>query len=1110
MWLSDLSIRQPVFVAMIMAALTVLGLVSYTRMGVDLYPDVSFPVIAVTTTYPGGTPEEVESQVTEPLEDALRSISGMESMRSTSSESVSLLVLEFKVGYPLDRATADVRDRVAATVAALPRDAGQPAIQRFDPGAQPIFTVAVSPGDQPLSAVELRSLARDGIKPRLERIDGVAAVTVLGGLEREVKVDLNLDALKARNLTPQQVTAALRSQNLNVPGGRITDAAQDWLLRTTGEFEKAEDIGRVLVSTSRSGIPIYLRDVASVSEGAKEVTTIPRLNGRDAVVLTVTKQSGSNTVQVSRRVRDQLQVLQAEAGGLRFSPVRDEAIFIEDSLGEVVRALFLGAIAASLVVWLFFGDLRNTLVTVAGLPVIVIATFGAMALLGFTLNLLTMMALSLSIGILVDDAIVVRENIIRHMEAGSPPAVAASRGTAEIAFPVLAMSLTLVAVFIPVAFATGVIGMFFRQFGLTVAVAVLISLFEAFTLAPMLSARFFRSGAQPPSPAGLLAHDPLPSPSRERGEVRVGRRTIPTPWVNAAHPLIGASRFQRLFIRLTAAYGRLLAWGLHHRWIVASATAAVLVATAALVPFIGFTFTPSSDQGFFTVSLDLPPGTTLREADSTSRYIEDILLEQPEAPSVYAQVGSEAAPENISLFVRTPPHVKSGPLLDRTRTIFAGILGLQVNVGNFNSGGGSASEAVQGRPIQLGISGPLSLAEFDLLSEDVLARIKAIPGVIEADRSYKPGKPELRLEVDRERAGEFGLSPAAVGATVRGLWQGETATRFRQGGKEVDIRVRLRQEDRRNLAGLLALTLSAGGQAPSPAFSNGAQAPSPVGVAGGAIPIPLASVVKPKQVTGPTRIQRQDGERQVIIGSDYLRTRALGDVVKDVTAAVQEMQLPAGVRTRFLGQAKQAQEAFSSLLLALGLAVVFVYMVLASQFGSFVHPLTIMFALPLSFGGAFLALAAARKPLDVIAMIGMIMLMGLVTKNSILLIDLILRLRRDGSTREQAILRAGPARLRPILMTTAGMVLGMAPTAFALGAGSEFRSPMGVTVIGGLITSTLLTLVVVPIVYTFLDDLQHFRLRIRLRRQAAPPKSEAMPGPALKATAAVGLEAPAE
>ena len=1030
MWLSDTSIKQPVLITMVLVALLVFGGISYSRMAVDLFPDVAFPIVAVTTSYPGAGPEEVETQVTKPLEEVLGAISGLESMRSVSSESVSAVVLEFKLGYPVDRAATDVRDRVAATKALLPSDAQAPVIQRFDPGVQPVLTAAVAPKDHALSSYEVRKLAEDRLKPRLEQLEGVAAVGVLGGQEREIQVELSLDALRARNLSPQQVLTALRVENVNVPGGRMVEGNQDVLLRTTGQFERVEDLGQVVVATSRSGVPIYLRDVAALSDGFKEVRSFTRLNGSDAVLLTITKESGSNTVQVSRKVKAELQTLEQEVGGLVLSPVRDESLFVQDSLNDLIRALLLGALAATLVVFVFFGDLRNTLVTVAGLPVIVIGTFAVIGVLGYSINMVTMMALTLSIGLLIDDAIVVRENIFRHMESGEEPRIAASRGTGEIAFAVLAMTFSIVSVFLPVAFATGIIGMFMRQFGITVAVAVFISLFEAFTLAPMLSAYFFRR-------------------IEKAGELRE----------NGRKP---AAALGRLFEGVRAGYGRLLGWSLAHRRIVIAAAVGVTIGGLALVPFIGTTFIQPSDQGLFTMSLELPAGTTLEESDILARSIEKTTLEQPGVDSVLSTVGGEGTPELTSFFVRIRPGAKSLLVMDRLRKVFGNLPQLQFSTQPVAAGGGAATNLVMGRPFQLSVSGDISLEELDTISSRVLETVRSVPGIIEADRSVRAGKPELRLAVDRAHAADLGLNAAVLGSSVRTLMNGEVPSTLRQGDTETDIRVRLRSEDRQRLQDVLALTI-----------------PIPKGGA-----VPLSSVINLQQTTGPRQVQRMDRQRQVIIGADY-KGRPLGDILRDVTRAVGDLHLPSSVQTRFLGQAQNTQETFASLTLALALGVVFVYMVLASQFGSFLHPFTIMFSLPLSFGGAFLALMLAGKPLDMMAMIGIIMLMGLVTKNAILLIDFILRLRRNGYTREQAILAAGPTRLRPILMTTAAMIFGMTPSALAVGAGSEFRAPMAITVIGGLITSTMLTLVVVPVVYTLLDDAQNFFSRRKRVTQEA-------------------------
>ncbi|MBI4497321.1 MAG: efflux RND transporter permease subunit [Chloroflexi bacterium] len=1025
MWLSDLSIRQPVFISMVLAAAVVLGGMSYSRMAVDLFPDVAFPVVAVRTTFPGAGPAEVETLVTKPLEDALGSISGVEHVRSTSSESVSLVVVEFDLGHPVEEGANAVRDRVAAVRPLLPDGADDPAVLRFDPSQMPIMSIAVSDRSGRLAAPQIRKLLEDAVEPRLERLEGVAAVTVEGGGEREIQVALSLDATRARNLSVPQIGAALRAENQSIPGGRLAERQQEYLLRTTGEFSSVAEIGSVVVGT-RNGVPVFLRDIATISDGFKEQRTISRLNGQEAVALAITKQSGANTVQVAEQVTKELAAVGARYPDLDFAVVRDDSTAIKEANDDVRLALVLGALCATVVVYLFFQDWRNTLVTVAGLPIIVTSTFAVMHWLGFSLNMLSLLGLSLSIGILIDDAIVVRENIFRHTEQGEEPVVAASKGTREIAFAVLATTFSIVAVFLPVGFASGMIGQFLREFGITVAAAVLISLVEAFTLAPMLSAHFFHRTQH----------------GRERRAGGLG------------------ARLGRAYDRVTVGYGRLLGWSLGHRRVVVGVGITSLAGSLALVSLVGVTFFPRTEERQFTMSLELPAGTTLEETDLAVRYLGEVVAAQPEVRHVYTRTGaSDGAPERGSVYVRLHEHAESARVQERLREQLRHLPGL-----TFSSQDpmGGATTSVANRPLVLAVQGGSSLADLDAASRSILEAIREVPGLQDLDRTYKPGKPELRIVVDRQRAADLGLSAGTLGATVRTLVNGDVPSTLREGDTETDIRVRLREQDRTRLNDLLRLTV-----------------PTAQGVA-----VPLSAVARVEIAVGPVQIEREDRQRQVLVGAET-GGRPLGDVAAEVRQRLEQVALPPGVTYAFTGNTQQSEESFGSLLQALLLGIVFLYMVLASQFGSFLHPFTIMLSLPLSLAGAFLGLLVFGKPLDIMGMIGIIMLMGLVTKNAILLIDFILRLRRDGYDRRTAIMTAGPVRLRPILMTTLAMVFGMVPTALSVGSSSGFRAPMAITVIGGLITSTLLTLVVVPVVYTLLDDVQGWRPR-RHSRTAGP------------------------
>ncbi len=1049
MWLSDLSIRQPHFITMLMVAAIVVGGLFYSRMGLDLYPDISLPVVAVSTAYPGANPSEVERAVSRPLEDALVSLNGVESVRSTSRDSLSVVIVQFKMERNAKEAVDDVRTRLGATRNTLPADVREPVIEKFDPAAAPILSVAVSDTSGRRSLEQLRVLADDVIKPRLERAPGVASVEVTGGVVREVHVDLRRDRLEALGVAPQQVLQAVAGDNLDVPGGRVVEGSREQTVKTAGSFHSLEEIGAVPVSTAR-GATVQLKDLATVSEGVAEVRSLQRQNGRDAVVATIQKQSGANTVSVAEAVTQELERLHRDEPNLGFATVTDQSEFTREAVSDMQTALLLGALLAALVVFAFFRDWRNTLVTVAGLPVIVLGTFAAMHVFGMTLNLVTLLALSLSIGMLIDDAIVVRENIFRHMEAGEAPQVAAQRGTAEIALAVLAVSSTIVAVFLPIAFTSGIVGRFLRDFGLTVAIAVLLSLVEAFTLAPMLSAHFFHRLA---------------------------------PRQHGTRP---ASRLERFYGSLEAGYRQLLGWALHHRLPVLVAGLLLFFASLAVVPFMQRAFMTESDRGIFGVSLELPPGARLEDTDRLARRAEDVLRREPGVVDVFTTVGTPnggVGQATLQVKLASKGHGVTQQAMAAVRPALEAAtrgarLSTELASANAVMGGSTVLGALRGRPIQFSIQGA-SYADLDTASQQVMAAIRQVPGAVDVDRSIKSGEPSVEVTLDRPRAADLGISGAQVGRTIRTLVNGERTGTHRQGEKDLDLVVRLQSSDRVAPADLLRLPLVS---------SQGVQTP-------------LSSVARVVPATEPSVIERQDRQRQVLVGGGYLG-RDQAAVVGEARAAVDRLQLPPGVTVKVAGQEQYTADAFSSLVLALGLAVAFVYMILTSQFRSFVHPLTIMLALPFSIVGALLALFATGRALDMLAMIGIILLMGLVTKNSILLVEFTNQLRRRGQTTHEALLEAGPVRLRPILMTTLAMVFGMLPVAAGIGAGAEMRQPMGVSVIGGLLTSTLLTLVAVPVAYSLIDDL----LR-SIRGWRARSASAVGPGAAAMAVAPAALAA---
>ena len=1031
--IANISIRQPVFIAMLMLALIVVGFVGYSRLPVDLIPNINAPYIAVTTIYPGASPDEIQTAISEPLEEALGSLNGVKNVTSSSGENVSQILVEFNLEVSAARAAEDVREKVAGVRGSFPTDAQDPIIQRFDPSSMPVLTFAVVDQTGKMPSDELRRLVEDKIKPRMDRLDGVADVSISGGLIRQIQINLNLDEMRVRRIAPQQVVGAIQTENLNIPGGSITNSNQDVLVRTPGNFQSIDEIGKIIISNPR-GVPTYLKDIAQVKDGFAEVTTYSRLNGKDTIAVSIIKQSGTNTVRIADEVKTELKSVQKDYPDLSLTIASDQSTFIKSSTEDSLTDLILGGLFAALVVLFFFRDLRNTLVTVVGLPVILIGTFAAMNALGLGLNMITLMALSLAVGLVIDDAIVVRENIFRHMERGETPKEAAARGTNEVSLAVLAMTLTVLSVFLPVAFATGIIGIFFREFGLVIASAVAISLFEAFTLAPMLSAYFFKQRTPKPGHAG------------EAG------MTSNLGWLDRN-------------------YRRLLGWTLEHKKISALIGLVVFLSIFGLAMFVEMAFLPTIDSDTFSMGIQLAPGTPLAQTDALARQVEQRLQDIPDAQDVFVSVGSSSAPERATFTVK----MKESGLLSNAepdiRKRFMDLPGLSFAFGTSMGGGGTG---VTGRTIQLNVNTTGSLDELAPASQDVMKAIADVPGLVDLDRSSQPGKPELHVDVDRQRASRVGLSTAAVGATVRTLLNGQTASRYREKGRAADIVVRLRPEDRSRLDDILSLSLtSTTGQI-----------------------VPLRNVASISSSTGPTVIRRLNRQPQVVVGANYVG-RTEGAVMNDIRARLARLSLPPSVTISFGGMTEMMTEAFNSLLFSLFLSIVFVYMVLASQFGSFTQPFVLMLALPLSIIGAFLALLIVHFSFDMTAMIGIILLMGLVTKNSILLIDFANRLRDQGMSRDEALLTAGPIRLRPILMTTLSLILGMTPVALGLGAGGSFRAPMAVAVIGGLITSTLLTLVLVPVAYSIMDILLG-RLGARFGATKTEQVTKPAPAPAGK------------
>jgi len=1022
-FLSDLSIKRPVFATMMMLALVVLGLFSYRRLNIDQFPDVEFPVLVIQTRYTGASPESVEREVTKKIEEQVNTVEGVKTIQSTSTEGFSTIVVLFNLGTKVMDAQADVRAKIDAVRQDLPKDIDPPVISRANPSDQPIFVLSVR-GD----GWELRDLTRmadEVVSRRIENISGVGSVTLVGGLKREIHVLLLPDRMNALGVSPDMITRAVQRENGDVPAGRVEQGNAENLVRVAGKIRDPQEFANLIVTT-RNGIPVRLGQVARIEDAQEEERDAAYVNGGRAVALEIRKTSGANTVAVAdgvKRVIDELN--HSLSNGVTLSTVQDNSTWIRNSVDDVQKTLLEGAALTVFIVFLFLNSWRSTVITGLTLPVSVIAAFLAIYAFGFTLNVMTLMGLSLAIGILIDDAIVVRENIVRHVERGEDHHTAAQRGTSEIGFAVLATTLSVIAVFIPVAFMKGIVGRFFFPFGITVAFAVLVSLFVSFTLDPMLSSLWYDPQAEGGAPRG-----------------RIGR---------------ALERFNNSFHGLGQRYRKVIAWALDHRLATMGIAAAAFVAAMSLfaLGLVGGQFMPNSDNEQTGLSLETPVGSSVTYTSDKALEIVRYLDEQPEVELTYATVGGAQQNNAVNkgqIYVKLVPKARR----HRTQQEFEAVLrtvvprfhGITARVLQIGAAGGSEY------PIQLNLEGP-EISRLQEISDHALASIRTVPGLVDLRSSLEGRKPEFVVDVNRDLAADVGLSIGSIGDALRPVLAGQKAGTWEdETGLAHDVVVRLAPEYRQTETNISGIPLA------SSQMDRKTNTP---------VMVPLGQVATIRLSGAPNEIKRLDLERVATIEGNY-QQRPLTDVTRDVQARLAKLNLPPGYRFDFGGEQKDFAETVGYILESLMLAIVFVYLILASQFGSFLQPLAIMLSLPLSLVGVMLALMVTRGTFNIMSMIGVIMLMGLVTKNAILLVDFANQAREKGGERRQALIDAGELRLRPIVMTTLAMIFGMLPTALALGAGAEFRAPMAHAVIGGLITSTLLTLIVVPVVYTYLDD----------------------------------------
>jgi HAE1 family hydrophobic/amphiphilic exporter-1 len=1068
MWFTRVSIANPVMAVMVMLAFVVLGLFSYQRLAVDQFPNIDFPTVVVVMDYPGASPEIVESEVTKKVEEAVNTVAGISSLYSRSYESTSVVIIEFNLDVDGRKAAEDVREKVAGIRPNLRDEVKEPRISRFDPASQPVFNVAIlstdggerraapseplppggtgaagAPGSAMKTPQELTTWASQVLQKRLENVRGVGAVTLVGGVQRQINLYVKPAALEAFGIGVDQIVAAVRSENQELPMGAIRSLEQERVVQINARLKRPEDFREIVVARKgatggATAQPVKLWQLADVVDGPQEVESLALYNGQRTVLLSVQKSQGENTIAVVDGLFKALDESKSlTPPGIKVEVNRDNSRSIRVSVANVKRTLFEGAALTVLIVFLFLNSWRSTVITGLTLPIALIGTFLFMYAFGFTINSITMMALSLCVGLLIDDAIVVRESA--HD--------AALAGTNEIGLAVLATTLSIVAVFLPIGFMGGIVGKFFHEFGLTIVAAVLISMFVSFTLDPMLSSIWH-------DPAAHGAHHGKPVTLYDK---TIGRVTL---------------AFDNFTEWLSRAYQGILGWSLRHKLATLGVALATFVGSFFIIPILGAEFVPKADFSETQINFYTPVGSSLEVTEARAKQIDAVLRELPEVRYTVTTINSGFAAGKIygAIYVRLVDRKDrkrsvtqmTAPLRER----LSAIPGITVtNIGQTDLGGGKS--------LQFSIQGT-DLNELARLSRSIIERMQQIPGLVDLDSTLKPDKPTVAIEVRRDAASDVGLNVNMLAGTLRTLVAGQTVGNWRAAdGENYDVNVRLTPGSRDSLADLQRLPITVGSAADgTPRI------------------VRLSQVADITPSTGPNQINRRDLNREINIDANALG-RSAGDVSADIKKVLDATPWPPGYRYSFGGSTKNMNESFAYAVGALGLAVVFIYMILASQFKSFLQPLALMSSLPLTLIGVVLALLFFRSTLNMFSIIGIVMLMGLVTKNAILLIDFAIRARagEHGEApleREAALLRAAKVRLRPILMTTLAMVFGMVPLAFAISEGSEQRAPMGQAVIGGVITSSLLTLVVVPVIYCYLDDLSAWLKRKLMPRPAVP------------------------
>jgi HAE1 family hydrophobic/amphiphilic exporter-1 len=1025
MFLAQLSVRRSVLVTMLLLALVVIGVFSYVRLPTDLMPKVDFPYVSVISVYPGAGPEEIETLVSKPIEDAVSATSGLKNIWSYSQEGVSVVLIEFTLETKVDFAAMDVKDKVDAIHAQLPEDVEEPTISKFDFSSFPIMNLAVT-SKRPLR--ETYELADRMIKLELSKVQGLAAINVVGGRKREILISAGKEKLEGYDLSITDVIAAIASENLNVPGGHIIQGSKEYGIRVEGEFDNVDEIRNVLVQRN-DGPPVRLGDIASVEDTYEEVREMARFNGEETVGITLQKRSDANTVKAVSDVYRMIDRLKATLPpDVHMEIARDRSTFIKDSVADVNSNIIWGIILTAAVLFLFVHSWQGVVIAGVAMPVSVVSTYSFLYFAGYTINTMTLMGLGLCVGILVANALVVMENIYRYRDLGKSPADAAEGGTSEIALAVLASTLTNVVVFVPIAFMRGIIGQFFKEFGLTVTFATFVSLLVSFTLTPMLASKLLRPKSAESDHFGIAFLERF------------------------------FKGWDSFYDRVAHGYRTALDWALNHRWRVVGMCAGLFVISLALVPIIGAEFFGESDEGMLTVTIEMPVGANLFETREAIERVEAVVRSVPETEAIFSSVGSTESEVGVGggvnlgdvlvrLVEKSKRHRSDKQIADVFRAKLTGIPSAKLTVSAASSMGGGGE-----KDIQIEVTGNEMSALNDLANK-VATIVEETPGTVDVDTSWRLGKPEIRVTPNREKCADYGVSTATVASLTRSFLTGVVASKYREKDEEYDIRVQLAESDRSNVEKVGSLLIRAQDNT-----------------------IPLAELATVSYGEGPTQIVRKNRQRMVTVSANIARG-TLGGLVSQIRKKTDELDVPSGYRIYFGGMAEVMAESFGSLFQALILAIVLTYMLLAAMLESYVHPFTIMLTVPLGAVGVFLALFVTGRTISIFSLMALIMLVGIVVNNAILMLDFTNVLRKRGYGMREALLEACPTRFRPIVMTNIAAIAAMMPLALGFGAISEFRAPMAIASIGGLFFSTIFTLFLIPCVYSLLDRLAHLGTR---------------------------------